>query len=224
MWHIYPTSFRTSSLYFSEYGPRATENTQKGSLWSSPTTANNLTQPPMSINRSVEALFRLPHYHNGVTLYGFPAVASLGGIFNVLSLAAILNSDMRQTSGGLYLSVLTCVDIVCLILSLAENWAILVMGTQFPHNLPLCHWKMFNFHFAICLKSICILCVTTDRFLAIYLPLRAKVLITRRRGIFVLLSVTIMLLGLHLPLLWALDNQCGAKHHMSGYLARTLDV
>ncbi len=149
----------------------------------------------------------MPPYLKSVVMYVFPAVAGLGIIFNALSIATMLNNSIRNTSQGLHLTMLSVADIVCLILSMSENWALPVWSIQFP-PLRLCNFKLFSYFFFTFVSSLSIVCVATNCFLAVQFRLKAKILTTRRTAIIVLVAITFLWFGFCLPLLFTVQKNC----------------
>ena len=157
-----------------------------------------------------------PQFTNAVVVYGYPSVLVVGLVANVLSFVTILNSSMRQTSTGLYLCVLAAVDSVNLVTWTSSVWAVPILGREFP-PFHICYIKQFCLPVFLGLSSLCIVCVTTDRFLAVWFPFKAKTLTTRRRAGFVLLSVTCALLAMYLPVLWGFDRNCEILPNLTLY-------
>ncbi len=151
-----------------------------------------------------------------VVVYGFPSVVAVGLVSNILSFVTILNSSIRQTSTGLYLSVLAAVVLLNLFTWISAIWALPVLGRDLP-PFHICYIKQFCLPVFVNLSSLCIVCVTTDRFLAVWFPFKAKTLTTRRRAGIVLLSVTCALLALYLPVLWGFGRNCEILPNLSLY-------
>ena len=163
-----------------------------------------------------EERLTFPQFTNPVVVYGFPSVLVVGLMANVLSFVTILNSSIRQTSTGLYLCVLAAADSVSLFMWTSSVWAVPVLGREFP-PFHICYIKQFCLPVFLGFGSLCIVCVTTDRFLAVWFPFKAKTLTTRRKAGFVLLSVTCALLALYLPILWGFGRNCEILPNLSLY-------
>ncbi len=148
-----------------------------------------------------------PDFLNGMVIYGFPAIFGLGIIANTLSFIVIQLSEIRATSTGVYLSVLACSDIVCLTLWASLLWAIPVLGRSFP-GLHMCNVSQFGVALFSSLSAMLIVCVTTDRFIAVWFPFRAKELTTRVRALCVIIALTLCLLALFLPVLFSFTDKC----------------
>ncbi len=157
-----------------------------------------------------------PQFTNAVVAYGYPSILVVGLVSNMLSIVTILNSSMRQTSTGLYLCVLAAVDSVTLYVWTSTVWGVPVLGRAFP-PIHICHVRMFFFPMFMSWSPLCIVCVTTDRFLAVWFPFKAKALTTRRRAGFVLLSVTCALLALFLPTPFGYGPNCEILPNWSLY-------
>ncbi len=157
-----------------------------------------------------------PQFPNGVIVYGFPVVFVVGVATNALSFLVILNSSLRKASTGLYLCVLAVADSVCLTLWTSITWAVLVLGRN-VQPLDSCNVKDFSLSFFFGLSSMCVVCVTTDRFLVVWFPLQAKKLTTRKRAACVMVSVTLILLLLFLPALFAVSPNCEVNFKLHLY-------
>ncbi len=71
--------------------------------------------------------------------------------------------------------------------------------------------------FFFSLSSMCVVCVTTDRFLVVWFPLQAKKLTTRKRAACVMLCVTAFLLVLFLPAIFRVSPNCEPNPNMYIY-------
>ncbi len=163
-----------------------------------------------------EERLTFPQFTNAVVVYGFPSILVVGLVSNLLSFVTILDSSIRETSTGLYLCVLAAVDSVTLYVWTSAVWGVPVLGRAFP-PLHICRIRMFLFPMFMSWSPLCIVCVTTDRFLAVWFPFKAKTLTTRRRAGFVLLSVTCALLALFLPILFGYGPNCEVLPKLSLY-------
>ncbi len=81
----------------------------------------------------------------------------------------------------------------------------------------ICNITQFFLPTLFSLSSLCVVSVTTDRFLAVWFPLKAKTLTTRPKAGFVLVLMTGVLLGLYLPALWAVGRNCEVRPAMGVY-------
>ena len=149
-------------------------------------------------------------------MYGYPAIFVLGMAANLLSFVTILNSGIRQTSTGVYLSAMAVVDSFCLYGYASIVWAQPVLGRAFP-PLHLCRVNVMCLNLFLTLSSLCVVCLTTDRFLLVWFPFETKNLTTRTKAGFVLLFVTCALLVIYLPALWALGPNCEPQPSMPSY-------
>ena len=167
-----------------------------------------------SIATTTERLY--PDFLNWVVVYCFPTIFGVGIVANTLSFIIIQLSDIRLTSTGVYLSVLACSDSVCLTLWTSLLWATPVLGRSFP-GLHMCNVSQFGVAFFGSLSAMSIVCVTTDRFIAVWFPFKAKEITTRRRALCVVLGVILSLLAMFLPALFSYTDRCGIVEPLKLY-------
>ncbi len=208
---MYQTFFSEATRSFI-LGKRQKATTTRYTTWSSllATTDRVTTQEFASSFFVKISLFRGPRYLKIIVTYVFPIVAGLGIIFNILPIATILNNSIRNTSQGLHLTMLSVANIVCLILSMSEKWALPVWGTHFP-PLYLCNFKLFSYFFSACVSSMSRVCVATNCFLEVQFPIKAKIVTTRKRAIIAQVTITLVLFFWCLPLLFTVEENCDPK-------------
>ncbi len=173
---------------------------------------------PMAVptERTVRQLF--PTFKNGFIVYGLPTLFGLGLICNLLSFLVILKSQIRKTSTGVYLCVLAWADIFSLAAQTSVHWAYPIFGRELP-MFEIRAVKQFIISFAPSLSAMSIVCVTVDRFVAVWFPFQAKSLTTRKRATIVMGLVTLSLAIVYLPALIALAPDPSIKKSIRGFIS-----
>ena len=132
--------------------------------------------------------------------YLFPVIIAVGTTGNAISAAVMLRRRMRATSIYCYLLVLAVVDTVVLYVSAFKTWIRLVVGVEWLHaSTASCRTLMFLLLVALHLSAWLIVVVSADRFVAVWMPLKALTLCTpqRARILCVVLSSVIVVANLH---------------------------
>ena len=136
----------------------------------------------------------------GLGRYLFPAIILVGTTGNLLSAAVIVRRRMRTISIYCYLMVLALVDTIVLFVSALKTWIRLVSGVEWLHaSTAACKTIMFLLLVALHLSAWLIVVVSADRFVAVWMPLKALTMCTARRARFVcaVVTVIIVLANLH---------------------------
>ena len=95
-------------------------------------------------------------------------------------------------------------------------WYSIEYGREF---VPVCNINRFLRFVCFNFASVCVLCVTVDRFIAVWFPIRAKFLTTRRNAVCVIGGSLVFLIALRLPLLIGMTPNCGVRwSFMRSYL------
>ena len=164
----------------------------------------------------------ITRYKNVVSLYMFPTIYVLGLVNNLISFVVILRSSIIKTSIGVYLATLAWADCFASSILVSQWWATIAFGQDF-HLFRLCSVNKFTTVFSLTLASVCVLCVTTDRFIAVWFPFKAKFLVSKRRSIFIVAGIILGLFALESPILWALTPNCAMKwNFMRPYMEKGL--
>ncbi len=173
------------------------------------------------LSESIPRLF--PNFRNGVIIYGFPFLFCVGMISNGMSFLVILVSTIRDSSTGVYLAVLACADSLSLVLWTTLFWAVPVMDWPFPGVLQMCNVRQFLLSFSGSFSAMCVVCVSLDRFIAVWFPFQAKRFTTRKRAAFTLSALFVFLVAIFLPTFFAFsqDSQCLVKPSLLLY-AKTI--
>ncbi len=142
----------------------------------------------------------IDRYNDAIT-YGGLAILGLGLAANTLSFGVIWKSAMSKLSIGVYLCSLACFDNLALL-----GWVLLwYLKPQFS---GLCNVMRFVLP---CTSSLCalnVVCLTADRFIAVWFPLHVKQLVSRQKAYLIIAVVTVLCLALFLPSLILLGPNC----------------
>ena len=107
--------------------------------------------------------------------YLFPVIILVGATGNLLSAAVMVRRRMRTTSIYCYLLVLAVVDTLVLFVSAFKTWIRLVSGVEWLHaSTASCKTIMFLLLVALHLSAWLIVVVSADRFVAVWMPLKAQ--------------------------------------------------
>ncbi len=175
------------------------------------TTATNETIPPAKPGQ----LF--PNYKNDIAKYGFPIILATGLVANTLSFIVIQASAIRTTSTGLYLSVLTWADCLCLVIWTLRFWVVPVLHLPYPWPLKSCNIRQFFISLGPSLSAMCIVAVTIDRFIVVCIPFKAKQLTKPKWAAVAILLVAVALISLFVPALFAFSPSCSIQPNLALY-------
>lgn len=145
--------------------------------------------------------------HAAVALvrYLFPVIILVGTTGNALSAAVMLRRRMRATSIYCYLLVLALVDTLVLYVSAFKTWLRFVSGVEWLHASTLsCRSLMFLLLIALHLSAWLIVVVSADRFVAVWMPLRAMTLCTPRRAMLVCAAIIGVIVAANLHVFWTI--------------------
>lgn len=103
------------------------------------------------------------------------------------------------------LQVLAVVDTAVLYISAFKTWIRLTAGVEWLHaSTAACRTLMFLLLVALHLSAWLIVVVSADRFVAIWMPLKALTLCTPRRARIVCLAVTFIIVVTNLHVFWTI--------------------
>ena len=137
--------------------------------------------------------------------YLFPVIVLVGTTGNALSAAVMLRRRMRATSIYCYLLVLAVVDTTVLYVSAFKTWLRFVAGVEWLHASTLaCRSLMFLLLVALHLSAWLIVVLSADRFVAVWMPLRAMTLCTPRRARLLCAAVTGVIVLANLHVYWTI--------------------
>lgn len=135
--------------------------------------------------------------------YLFPVIILIGTTGNVVSAAVMLRRRMRATSIYSYLLVLAVVDTVILFVSAFKTWIRMIFGVEWLHaSTASCRILMFTLLVALHLSAWLIVVVSADRFVAVWMPLRALTMCTPRRARLLCVAVTFVVVVANLHVFW----------------------
>ena len=137
--------------------------------------------------------------------YLFPVIVLVGTTGNALSAAVMLRRRMRTTSIYCYLLVLAVVDTMVLYISAFKTWLRFVSGVEWLHaSTSACRALMFLIVVTIHLSAWLIVVVSADRFVAVWMPLRAMTLCTPRRALFICATVAVVIAAANVHVFWTI--------------------
>jgi len=145
------------------------------------------------------------HVAFALVRYLFPVIILIGTTGNAISAAVMLRRRMRATSIYCYLLLLAVVDTIVLFVSAFKTWVRLISGVEWLHgSTASCKTIMFLFLFAIHLSAWLIVVVSADRFVAVWMPLKALTLCTPQRARLLCLAVTSIMVVANLHVFWTI--------------------
>ena len=130
----------------------------------------------------------------------FPLLVIFGTIGHVLTLAVLIRPRMRNTSIYFYLMILSCSDAIVLWISCFKVWIRTVSDFELTHvSDSVCKMVTFVYLFSTYLSSWLIVCMTIDRFIAVWFPLQVATLCSIRHAWIstVIMVVLAMLSNVH---------------------------
>ena len=159
---------------------------------SSPSTKTKPRKRPPGISSYFE-------YKLSLTMYGvYPIIfVTIGTVGNVLSIIVLSRKSMRTSSSCVFMFALAILDTLAL-------WSIMfgMLQRVYVRTLPslwFCRMLFFFQNVATTMASWILICMTVERFIAIYFPLHAGKMCTvkRARMTICVLLVFIMLMAMH---------------------------
>ncbi len=175
------------------------------------TGASGETSEPVTSVTATDDVIRLDRLRdqtNEALLYIYPALLAAGLLCNGLSFIVIIKSDIFKTSTGVYLAVLCWADTSALI-----HWILIWWVGPLPHIVThafiyTCNLRQVILTFSNHTGAMCVICVTVDRFIAVYFPFQAKLINTRKRAAIVLVIIALCILAMYSPMLVAFYPNC----------------
>ncbi len=149
-------------------------------------------------------------YHWAIWLIKFlvPVIVFAGTLGNGLEFYVLTRKEMRNTSVNLYLAVMSCADTIVLYFSAFKTWLRVVNGYEFLHASTFtCKLTMFLFVFSLHVSAWCILLVTFDRFVIVWLPFKATSFCSYRRSRLMAVGMTSLAAIYNLHLFWTMHLQ-----------------
>lgn len=158
-----------------------------------------------------------PYYKNDVAKYGFPIIFVIGLVSNAVSFIVIQASTIRATSIGLCLSVLSWADSLCLVIWTLRLWIVPVLHLPYPWLLDRCNIRQFCQALCSSLSAMCIVAITTDRFTVVCFPFKAKLFTKPKWTATALLLITVCLISMYIPALFAFSPSCVIQRNLALY-------
>lgn len=180
---------------------------QYSALFTISALADRLNNTVSFIDDSVDALSH-PGARKAAMMmirYLFPVVVFVGTIGNTLSALVLVRQRMRTTSIYVYLLALAGADTLVLYVSAFKTWIRIVTGVELLHvSDTACRCLTYLFVIGLHLSAWLIVLVTVDRFIAVWLPLRAIHICTVRRARLLIVALTIVLLVANSHIFWTI--------------------
>ncbi|CAH1802478.1 unnamed protein product [Owenia fusiformis] len=136
---------------------------------------------------------------NNLDIYFSPFLIILGLIGNILSLLVLTRTSMKRANSSLYLCALAIFDIGVLIVGLGYRWSYSAFDVSLRNDFNEwgCKLHFFFTYTFIDLSAWMLVCVTVDRVILVYLPLKAKSICTKRKTIISICIVTLFIMGVN---------------------------
>ena len=128
-----------------------------------------------------------------------PIIVTVGTLGNILSVAVLLRPRFKAMSTTIYLLALAVADTVFLYAnSMTKNFIKIVFSTNYS---TIYSWACAAYVYVLlcskCLSAWFIVAVTLERLLVIYVPIRAKIIATRRRAGIGVLALSLAILAIY---------------------------
>ena len=133
---------------------------------------------------------------SGVWVYGAPPVFVLGTIGNILSAVVMNRKSLRASTTSFYLTVLAVADTALLYFGFVPLWIQqqyrIVLGRT-PGTACTTHWSLIYFcaHF----EPAVLVSVAVERFVAVWFPIKHKVIFTKPKAAIGLLVLMIIFIA-----------------------------
>lgn len=157
----------------------------------------------------------LGRQENVAVTYLYPTILAIGLIGNTLSFFVILKSSIVKSSTGVFLAALSCADSSALIQWVLVWWRRPIRRT--PEYVQTCNVRQLILVLSTHFGALCVIAVTVDRFVAVYFPLKANIVNTRKRAIVVLIVSAVCFLAIYAPLLVSMNPNCTIKPEYALY-------
>ncbi|ELU05629.1 hypothetical protein CAPTEDRAFT_184124 [Capitella teleta] len=149
-------------------------------------------------------------------IYIFPLLVIGGTVGHALTIAVLIRPRMRHTSIYFYLLALSCSDTVVLWVSCFKAWVRMVTGFELLHvSGAACKSVTFLYLTSTYLSSWLIVCMTVDRFIAVWFPFKvASICSVRHARISTALLLSVALFS-NFHVFWTFrieKNRCTYDH------------
>ena len=130
-----------------------------------------------------------------INYYCNPIVCIVGILGNVLALLILLQRKMRATTTSLYMAVTACSDI----LILTSYFLKMIVSTWFNYAISRIFCIIilpvfYSIHYSAAL----LVAMTVEKYISVKYPLKASIWITRRKAIFVITGLGVILFALNI--------------------------
>ena len=179
--------------------------------------AENQTGTP-NVSGTTIAYDQLPNVirARNIWIYGAALIIIFGTVGNVLSILVMARKSLRRHTTSLYLIVLAVVDTLVLYTGLLRYWIREVSGTDVRGaSVPSCKIHIYSVYFLFQFEAWILVCVALERLAAIFVPLRAKRIFTKRFACIQLAITGVVLLGVNAHFFWTYtlgDAECRSFH------------
>ena len=162
--------------------------------YSNTTTANKTNSlKPVTRKQFPHPDLEKAHY---VWVIWSPITIVIGTIGNILAIVVLSRKEMRKSTTSMYLNILAVSDIFVLYLGLLRNFIHKIYDVDVrDHSEPVCKLHIFLVYFTSHFSHWVLVAVAVERFIAVWFPFKAKILCTRRNGLFALLLLAAILLA-----------------------------
>ena len=145
----------------------------------------------------------LEYIENNIWIYAPPFLLILGTVGNILSGRVMLGKHLRKHTTSVYLIALAVVDTCILYSDLPWKWINAVFKIKvFILTQAYCKIRVFFIFYTIHLKVWILVCVSMERFTAVFLPTNAKRWFTKRTALIQLAIVGATLFAWNAIFFW----------------------
>ncbi|CAG5128898.1 unnamed protein product [Candidula unifasciata] len=139
--------------------------------------------------------FYMSEYLWLVMVFGVPG--NVASIFTIMSMSTVSSSKA-------HVAILALTDTVAIVVKVFY-WQI--SGLKIQLTVPGCAFVMFIQQFSTCYANWVVVAMTTERFLAVWFPLRVGRIYTRRKAFIVLACLAITTSAVYLFFFWSWTEQ-----------------
>ncbi|XP_014787600.1 probable G-protein coupled receptor 139 [Octopus bimaculoides] len=141
-----------------------------------------------------------------ILIYVLPVIIIMGTIGNILSFIIWMKRKLRRTSTFFYLAMLAISDTVFLLISGLKTWIRMWSYIELLHvSVFSCKVIIFIINSSLHISAWLIVAVTTERFLAVWFPLRANGMCSFRRVKIVTATIVTVFLLLNSHFFWTAE-------------------
>ncbi|CAH1778265.1 unnamed protein product [Owenia fusiformis] len=172
----------------------------------------NFTELPFNFSESqtnvTESLFYDDEAHESndeekTWMFGAPLLLVFGTISNILVIAVLMRKKFRQSSWGLYLTILAICDTLLLYMFSLDSWLQIVFKVWMSDE-TVAGCKVFRFvsYFLVHFVAWILVAVSCERIVFIYFPMKARIVCRRRTACIVLGTIAFILTGVNAHIFW----------------------